>query len=211
MRPRSKSSRRHPRSSGAASIPAFLRISHAVDAATFTPRPASSPWILRTPQPGFFAGQPEDQAPDVPARSRPTCPAAHGPRRPAAADDRARGDQQPQSLAAGFRYHAAQGREQGPVRPVQLRTPRLVAQQDSRLGALIKRAPVCARRWRSPGRPALGRCHGGGRLRNSRTVSQNAWGSSEKPKCPAARISTSRAPGIAAARIRLPAGGHTQS
>jgi hypothetical protein len=32
---------------GAGSIPAFLRISHAVDAATFTPRPASSPWILR--------------------------------------------------------------------------------------------------------------------------------------------------------------------
>ena len=27
--------------------PAFLRISHAVDAATCTPRPASSPWILR--------------------------------------------------------------------------------------------------------------------------------------------------------------------
>jgi hypothetical protein len=32
---------------GAGSIPAFLRISHAVDAAAFTPRPASSPWILR--------------------------------------------------------------------------------------------------------------------------------------------------------------------
>jgi hypothetical protein len=32
---------------GAGSIPAFLRISQAVDAATFTPRPASSPWILR--------------------------------------------------------------------------------------------------------------------------------------------------------------------
>jgi hypothetical protein len=35
----------------------ILWISHAVDAATFTPRPASSPWILRYPQPGFFAGQ----------------------------------------------------------------------------------------------------------------------------------------------------------
>jgi len=32
---------------GAGSIPAFFRISHTVDAATFTPRPASSPWILR--------------------------------------------------------------------------------------------------------------------------------------------------------------------
>ena len=38
---------------GAGSIPAFFRISHAVDAATFTPRPASSPWILRQPQSGF--------------------------------------------------------------------------------------------------------------------------------------------------------------
>jgi hypothetical protein len=34
---------------GAGSIPAFFRISHTVDAATFAPRPASSPWILRYP------------------------------------------------------------------------------------------------------------------------------------------------------------------
>jgi hypothetical protein len=32
---------------GAGSIPAFFKISHGVDAATITPRPASSPWILR--------------------------------------------------------------------------------------------------------------------------------------------------------------------
>ena len=32
---------------GAGSIPAFFRIAHTVAAATFTPRPASSPWILR--------------------------------------------------------------------------------------------------------------------------------------------------------------------
>jgi hypothetical protein len=32
---------------GAGSIPAFLRISHTVEAAIFTPRPASSPWILQ--------------------------------------------------------------------------------------------------------------------------------------------------------------------
>jgi hypothetical protein len=38
---------------GAGSIPAFFRISHTVDAATFTPRPASSPWILRYPHSGF--------------------------------------------------------------------------------------------------------------------------------------------------------------
>jgi hypothetical protein len=38
---------------GAGSIPAFLRISHTVEAAIFTPRPASSPWILRYPHAGF--------------------------------------------------------------------------------------------------------------------------------------------------------------
>jgi hypothetical protein len=38
---------------GARSIPAFWRISHTVDAATVTPRPASSPWILRYPHSGF--------------------------------------------------------------------------------------------------------------------------------------------------------------
>jgi hypothetical protein len=32
---------------GAGPISAFFKISHAVDAATFTPRPASSPWIRR--------------------------------------------------------------------------------------------------------------------------------------------------------------------
>jgi hypothetical protein len=35
---------------GAGSIPAFFKVSRTVDAATFTPRPASSPWILRYPQ-----------------------------------------------------------------------------------------------------------------------------------------------------------------
>ena len=38
---------------GAGSMPAFFRISHTVNAATFTPRPASSPWILRYPHSGF--------------------------------------------------------------------------------------------------------------------------------------------------------------
>jgi hypothetical protein len=41
------------------------------------------------------------------------------------AHDRARGNQQPQPLAPRCRYHAEQGREQGPVRPVQLRPARL--------------------------------------------------------------------------------------
>jgi hypothetical protein len=54
-----------------------------------------------------------------------------------------RGDQQPQSVAARFGYHAGQGREQGPVRPVQLRAARLpplqygeLMAQDQDLGGL---------------------------------------------------------------------------
>ena len=38
---------------GAGSMPLALRISQTVDAATLTPRPASSPWILRYPHSGF--------------------------------------------------------------------------------------------------------------------------------------------------------------
>jgi hypothetical protein len=43
----------------AGSIPAFFRISHTVDAAIFSPRPTSSPWILRYPS-RVLSGQPED-------------------------------------------------------------------------------------------------------------------------------------------------------
>ena len=38
-------------------------------------------------------------------------------------------------MAAGFGYHAEQGREQGPVRPVELRAARLMALQDGELVA----------------------------------------------------------------------------
>src|SRR6185312_1792126 len=117
---------------GAGSIPAFFRISHTVDAATFTPRPASSPWILRYPRSGVLTGQPEDQGTDVPAGRRPAGLTAHGPAGPAAADDvavpaqdRLRSDQQPQPVAPRSRYHAKQGREQGSVRPVHVRAARL--------------------------------------------------------------------------------------
>jgi hypothetical protein len=51
------------------------------------------------------------------------------------AHDGVRGDQKPQSVAAAFRYHAEQGREQGPVRPVQLRAARLPPLQDGDLVA----------------------------------------------------------------------------
>src|ERR1039458_9229693 len=91
---------------------------------------------------GVVAGQPEDEGPDGLAGGRPAGPAAHGPRRLAVPDDVAvpahdgvRGDQQPQSVAAGFGYHAEQCREQGPVRPVELRAARLLPLQDRKLVA----------------------------------------------------------------------------
>src|SRR5512135_1182083 len=70
----------------AGSIPACFRISHAVDAATFTPRPASSPQILRYLHSGSRepAGGP---GPDVLAGRRPAGPAALGSDGPAAPDD----------------------------------------------------------------------------------------------------------------------------
>jgi hypothetical protein len=52
-----------------------------------------------------------------------------------AAHDRVRGDQQPQPVAAGFRYHAEQGRQECPVRPVQLQAARLLPLQDGELVA----------------------------------------------------------------------------
>jgi hypothetical protein len=68
--------------------------------------------------------------------------AADGPGGPAAAgdvavpaQDRVRGDQQPQPVPAGFRYHAQQGREQCPVRPVQVQAGRLPPLQDGELVA----------------------------------------------------------------------------
>jgi hypothetical protein len=49
--------------------------------------------------------------------------------------DRVRGDQQPQPVAAGFRYYAMQGREQGPVGPVQVCATWLLPLQDGELVA----------------------------------------------------------------------------
>jgi len=51
------------------------------------------------------------------------------------AQDRVRGNQQPQAAVACFRHHAQQGREQGAVRPVQLRAARLPPLQDGELVA----------------------------------------------------------------------------
>jgi hypothetical protein len=91
---------------------------------------------------GILAGQPPDKRPDVPAGRWPAGLAAHGQRRPAAADDvavpahdRIGGDQKPQPLAAHFWYHAEQGGKQGPVRPAQLWAARLKALQDYELVA----------------------------------------------------------------------------
>ena len=87
------------------------------------------------------------------------CPAAHGPRLPAEPDDvvapahdRVRGDQQPRPLTAGFRNDAEQGREQGPVRPVQLRAAQL-ALRDGEMVAHDQ--DLCdLPRLRRPGRPS---------------------------------------------------------
>ena len=97
---------------GAGSITAFLRISHTVGAATVTPRPASSPWILRYLHSGFsrasrrtgalmfrrVAGRPVSPRLDLAAAGDVAVPA----------QDRVLSDQQPQSPAARFRYHTEQ-------------------------------------------------------------------------------------------------------
>jgi hypothetical protein len=51
------------------------------------------------------------------------------------AEDRVRGDQQMQPVAAALRYHVEHGREQCPVRPVQVRAARLPPLQDGELVA----------------------------------------------------------------------------
>jgi hypothetical protein len=90
------------------SMPLALRISQTVDAATFVPSPASSPWILRYPV-GVLPSQPSGQCPDVAPDRWPAGPAARRPGGPVAADDvaapahdRVRGNQQPQSLTPRF-------------------------------------------------------------------------------------------------------------
>ena len=67
------------------------------------------------------------------------------------AQDRVRCDQQPQSLAPRFRYHAEQGREQCLVRPGQVRAARLPSLQDGKLVAQIKISAAChaSSRWDS--------------------------------------------------------------
>ena len=49
------------------------------------------------------------------------------------AQDRVRGDQQPQPLAPRFRYHAEQGHKQGSIRPIQVRAAWLPPLQDGEL------------------------------------------------------------------------------
>jgi len=73
-----------------------------------------------------------------------------GPGGPAAPDDvavpaqdRVRGDQQPQSRAPRCGYHAERRREQGPVRPGQVRAARLPPLQDGELVAQDQISAVC--------------------------------------------------------------------
>jgi hypothetical protein len=106
------------------------------------------------PPAGVLAGQPDDQGPDVPAGGRAAARAAHGPGGPASADDvavpvhdRVRGDQQPQPLTTGSRYHADQGHKQSPVRPGQLRAARPVRGRRSRRAAPGPARTHRPRRW----------------------------------------------------------------
>jgi hypothetical protein len=62
---------------GAGSIPACLRISQTVEAATLMPRMRSSPWILRHPHELFSRGQTQHQPADRPHRWWP--PSLFGP------------------------------------------------------------------------------------------------------------------------------------
>ena len=94
------------------------------------------------PPVGVLTSQPPDQCPDVAPGCWPAGPAARGPGGPAAADDvavpahdRVRDNQQPQSLTPRFRYDTEQRSEQGPVRPVQVRPPRLPVLQHAELVA----------------------------------------------------------------------------
>jgi hypothetical protein len=51
-----------------------LRISRTVEAATLTPRLASSPWILRYPHSGFSLASRRAKGVDVPAVRAEVCP-----------------------------------------------------------------------------------------------------------------------------------------
>jgi hypothetical protein len=116
----------------AGSMPLALRISHTVDAATLTPRPASSPWILRYPHSGFsrasrrtralmfrrMAGRPVLPCMDLAAQRRLTISRCQRRIVSGATSSRS-------PWRRTFRYHAEQSHEQGPVRPVQPRPARL--------------------------------------------------------------------------------------
>jgi len=57
-----------------------------------------------------------------------------------------------QPLAAGFRYHAEQGRQECPVRPVQLQAARLLPLQDGEL--MAQDQDLCGLPWLlTPGEP----------------------------------------------------------
>ena len=121
------------------SMPLALRISQTVDAATLTPQALASPAMdPAIPPVGVLAGYPADQCPDV-AAGRRAGPAACGPGGPAAAGDVAvpaqivSGVISSRSPGAVLWVSAKQGREQGPVRPGQVRAARLPPLQDSEL------------------------------------------------------------------------------
>ena len=88
--------------SGAGWMPASLRISHTVEAATFTPRTSSSPWT-RLPPARILPDQTQHEGADGTHRRWPTQPFRCGPggvpsgaQVAVPAQDRVRADQQPQ-------------------------------------------------------------------------------------------------------------------
>ena len=130
-----------PGSSPGGPVPLALRISHTAGAATLTPRPASSRWILRYPHSGGSRASRRTSAlmfrrvagrPGLPRMGR-----AAQRRRAMSRRQRAivSGVTSSRSPGARFRYHAEHSREQGPVRPVQLRAARLPPLQDGDLAA----------------------------------------------------------------------------
>ena len=127
---------------GAGSIPALFRISHAVDAAIYTPRPASLPWILRYPHPRFSRASRRTSALMVRrVAGRPVLP-----RMDLAAQRRRTMLRCQRRIVSGVTSKRSPGRRafgitlskvasNAPVRPVQVRAARLPLLQDGELVA----------------------------------------------------------------------------
>jgi uncharacterized protein YkwD len=111
---------------GAGSIPASVKISHTVEAATFTPRTSSSPWILRYPQLGFSRARRSTRARMERTGAWPARAFRPGDGRVTAGEQVAMpaqhsvgAYQQPHSAQHVARQPVQQGRQQHPIGPVE--------------------------------------------------------------------------------------------